>query len=179
VNIFTVIESLQREVSESKPLPWPLQQKSLVDRDRLLRILETTRQNLPEEVKQARWISRERERIAQETTTRADQMVKEAQNRSLQILQEAEQQLRTMTSRDEQVHRARLQAEEILGEARQQADELKQEAEHYAFQIVERLEGELTKVLSAVKHSRQALETNLPAPTPPPQGTGVVQELSQ
>ena len=168
MNIFTVIESLQREVAESKPLPWPLQQKTLVDRDRLLRILQTTQQSLPEEVHQARWISRERDRIAQETTVRSDRMVKDAQARSLQILKEAEQQLRTLTSKDELVNRARQEADRILDDARSEAAELKQEADQYALQIVSRLETELTKVLQAVKHSRRALESSS---TPPPPET--------
>ena len=93
MNIYTVLESLQREVTESKRLPWPLQQKSVVDRERLLKILDKTRDSLPEEVKQARWISRETERIAAESSTKADRLVREAQSKGREILRAAEGEL--------------------------------------------------------------------------------------
>lgn len=168
MNIYSVLESLQREVSDSKPLPWPLQEKSVVDRERLLKILDRTRDSLPEEVKQARWISRETERIASESQTKAERVVREAQTRSREILRAAADEMERLLSKEEIFQRARQEAARILEEARlearrtrEEADryarETRQDAELYALKVLNGMEGDLSRILAIVKRGQASL----------------------
>ncbi len=168
MNIYTVLETLQREVTESKSLPWPLQEKSVVDRERILKILDKTRDALPEEVKQARWVSRETERIAAESSGKADRLVREAQARGREILRTAEDQLERMLSKEEVYARAKEEAAKLLEEARQEARRLRQQAEdyaqttredadRYAMTVLVGMEGELSRILATVKKGQASL----------------------
>jgi hypothetical protein len=168
MNIITVLESLQREVAESKPLPWPLQEKSVIDRERLIRILDRTRESLPEEVKQARWISKETDRIAAESSTRADRVVREAQSKGREILRAAEDEVLRLLSKEEILVRARVEAQRTLEEARQEsrrlreeaaryARETRQDADRYALKVLNGMEGELSRVLTIIKRGQESL----------------------
>ena len=168
MNIYTVLESLQREVTESKPLPWPLQEKSVVDRERLLKILDKTRDSLPEEMKQARWVSRETERIAAESGSKADRVVRDAQNKGREILRAAEDEMERLLSKEEVYARAREEAGRMLEEARQEARRTKEEAaryaretredaDRYAMKVLNGMEGELSRILAVVKKGQSSL----------------------
>jgi vacuolar-type H+-ATPase subunit H len=168
MNIYAVLESLQREVTESKPLPWPLQEKSVVDRERLLKILDKTRDSLPEEVKQARWISRETERIAAESSNKADRVVREAQSKGREILRAAEDEMERLVSKEEVYVRAREEAQKLIEEARQEARrtredadrygrETRQDAERYAMKVLNGMEGELNRILAIIKKGQDSL----------------------
>lgn len=168
MNIYTVLESLQREVTESKSLPWPLQEKSVVDRQRLLKILDKTRDSLPEEVKQARWISRETERIAAESSSKADRVVREAQSKGREILRAAEDEMERLLSKEEVYVRAREEAQKFIEDARQEARrtredadryarETRQDAERYAMKVLNGMEGELNRILAIIKKGQTSL----------------------
>ena len=168
MNIYTVLESLQREVTESKPLPWPLQEKSVVDRERLLKILDKTRDSLPEEMKQARWVSRETERIAAESGSKADRVVRDAQSKGREILRAAEDEMERLLSKEEVYARAREEAGRMLEEARQEARrtreeaaryarETREDADRYAMKVLNGMEGELSRILAVVKKGQSSL----------------------
>ena len=86
MNVFQALDSMEEALNESKPLPWPMQARSVIDKDRLKKLIARTRDSLPEEVHQARWISRETRRIAEETRGKADRVVKEAHSKAQEIL---------------------------------------------------------------------------------------------
>ena len=168
MNIYNVLESLQREVTDSQPLPWPLQEKSVVNRHKLLKILERSRDELPEEVKQARWISRETERIASESSHRADRVVRDAQARSREIMRAAQDEVNRLVEETEVVTRARQEATRLLDEAREEARRLRSDADlyaretrgdadRYALKVLNGMETELGRILSTVKRGQAQL----------------------
>lgn len=159
MNIYGVLESLQREVHESKPLPWPLQEKSVIDRERLLKILERTRDSLPEDVKQARWLTRETERIAAESVSKADRVVRHAQSKSRDILRAAEDEVTRLISQQEVVAKAREEAQRILEEARLQAQRVREEADQYARDTREDADCYALKVLNGMQDQLQQIMT--------------------
>lgn len=179
MNVFTVLDSLQQAVSDSKPLPWPLQSKSVINKDKFMRLIERTRETLPEEVHQARWISRETRRIAQESTSQADRLVRDAHTRAREILRTAQEETERLIQGDEVVVRAREESERLLMEAHSQAEALRREAEEYAdklrssaentaretreeadryaLRVLGGMETELSKILSIVKQGRTTI----------------------
>lgn len=179
MNVFQALDSMEEALNEAKPLPWPLQTRGVVDRDRFKKLIARTRDSLPEEVHQARWISRETRRIAEETRGKADRMVREAETRAKKILTQAELETRQRVQSNEVVVQAQLEAERILEEARVEADrvlgeadaraaeirsraekaaqETREEADRYAIKVLGSMEVELTNILSVVKKGRESL----------------------
>ena len=78
MEIFTLLETLEDILEKSKTLPFT--DKSIVEKEQFLDIIKEIRLKLPDELKQAKWIKEERERIISEAQKDADDIVKEAEN---------------------------------------------------------------------------------------------------
>lgn len=179
MNVFQALDSMEEALDEAKPLPWPMQARSVVDKDRLKKLIARTRDSLPEEVHQARWISRETQRIAEETRGKADRVVREAESRANEILTKAERETYVRVQNNEIVQQARKEAEKILQKAREEADrvlgeadaraasiranaertarETREDADQYAMKILTGMEAELNKILGVVRQGKDSL----------------------
>ena len=79
MELFTLLETLEDLLESSRNLPFS--SKSVVDKEEMLDIIKEIRIKLPDELKQAKWIKEERQRILVEAQKEADGIVKEAENR--------------------------------------------------------------------------------------------------
>src|SRR5256886_4159394 len=104
------------------------------------------RATIPEEIKQARWIVKERQ-----------EMLAEAKRETDRLLGEAREQAVREASQTEIVKLAERQANDIVEDARRQARETRLEMEDWADGILSTLEVNLEKFLSAVKRGRERL----------------------
>ena len=68
----------------------PFTTKGMVDKDEMLEIIKEIRIKLPDELKQAKWVKEERQRILVEAQKEADGIVKEAENRIIAMIDEHE-----------------------------------------------------------------------------------------
>ena len=64
MEIFTLLETLEDILERSKSIPFS--GKGIVDKEELLEIIKEIRLKLPDELKQAKWIKEERQRIIEE-----------------------------------------------------------------------------------------------------------------
>ena len=107
-----------------------------IDREEIYDILDQMRATIPEEIKQARWIVKERQ-----------EMLAEAKRECDRILGEAREQAAREASQTEIVKLAERQAQEIIDDARRQARETRLEMEDWADGILSTLEVNLDKFL--------------------------------
>jgi vacuolar-type H+-ATPase subunit H len=104
------------------------------------------RATIPEEIKQARWIVKERQEMLAEAKREAERVVKEARDQQERLISE------------EEVYRqAERAAEEIIEDARETERQIRLGAEDYADEILSTLEVNLEKFLSAVQRGRDRL----------------------
>ena len=101
---------------------------------------------IPEEIKQARWIVKERQEMLAEAKRECDRLIGEARE---QAVREA--------SQTEIVKLAERQAQDIVEEARRSARETRLEMEDWADGILSTLEVNLDKFLGAVRRGRERL----------------------
>lgn len=150
MEIFTLLETLEDILEKSKTLPFS--DKSLVEKDQFLDIIKEIRLRLPDELKQAKWIKEERERIISEAQKDAEDIVKEAENRIISMIDEHEI---TKKAYDKKT--------EIIADANEMYREITQGTNTYVDGILANIENnmiELGKTLSGVELSIQnALET--------------------
>lgn len=158
------IQQLEELVREAKSMP--LSSSALVNREEVLQLLEEMRTAVPEEIKQARWVVRDREELLAKARAEADQIVARAREQQLQ-----------MASREAVVQRANEEADRILAEAEERARRMRLEAEDYvdaklaqfeiALQQVQEQLGETTRALlrtlERVEVGRQRLRGATPA----------------
>src|SRR5436309_12860714 len=134
MDVLVLIDKLDDLVHNAKPVP--LTDQVRVDKEEIYDILDQMRATIPEEIKQARWIVKERQEMLAEAKREAERLVGEARERAAQ---EASQQ--------EIVKLAERQAAELLAEAKRREREIRLGAEDYADDILSTLEGNLGKFL--------------------------------
>jgi cell division septum initiation protein DivIVA len=144
MDVLVLIDKLDDLVHQAKPLP--LTDQVRVDREEIWEILDQMRATIPEEIKQARWIVKERQ-----------EMLGEAKREAERIVQEAREMAQREASQQEIVRLAERQAQQIIEAAKQREREVRLGAEDYADQILSTLETNLGKFLSAVQRGREQL----------------------
>ena len=93
---------------------FPMTDKVMIDRDEIYDLLDQMRATIPEEIKQARWIVKERQ-----------EMLQEAKEESERILREAREEAQRLASEQEVVKRAQRQAEDIIRDAEAREREIR------------------------------------------------------
>ena len=86
MEIFTLLETLEDLLEKSKQVPFS--EKTIIDKNEFLDIIKEIRLKLPDELKEAKWIKEEREKIIAEAQKDADDIVKEAKNRIIGMIDE-------------------------------------------------------------------------------------------
>src|SRR6476619_4842607 len=144
MDVLVLIDKLDQLVHEAKAVP--LTDQVRIDREEIWEILDQMRATIPEEIKQARWIVKERQEMLAEAKREAERLVAEARE---QAAREASQQ--------EIVKQAERQAAELLAEARRQDRSIRHGAEDYADGILENLHHNLGKIMDALERGRAQL----------------------
>ena len=144
MDVLVLIDKLDDLVHNAKAVP--LTDQVRIDREEIYDILDQMRATIPEEIKQARWIVKERQEMLAEAKREAERLVAEARERAAEL-----------ASQQEVVRQAEQQARSLLGEARRREREVRLGAEDYADQILSTLETNLGKFLSAVQRGREQL----------------------
>lgn len=150
MEIFTFLEALEDILEKGKSIPFT--EKCIVEKNELLDIIKEIRLNLPDELKQAKWIREERERIIAEAQKDAEDIVKEAENRIISMIDE-----------HEITRKAYDKKNEIIAEANEMYREYNKDAINYADGILKNIEENMVKLgetLGNVETSvKSALET--------------------
>lgn len=146
MDVLKIIDEIEEIVENSSRIP--MTGKVLLDSDTVLEYLDRIRTILPEELRQAKWVSKEKER-----------MLKEAQEESERVLEEARQQVKRLANESEVVKQANAQAEAIIAQAKLMAKEMKNGATTYADDVLKQLEGNLEKALAVIKKGRDELKS--------------------
>jgi hypothetical protein len=165
MDVLVLIDELDDLVHKAKPVP--LTDQVRLDKEEIYSILDQMRATIPEEIKQARWIVKERQ-----------EMLAEAKREAGRIVQEARDRQEGLTSQEEITRQAERAAEDAIEEARANEREIRLGAEDYADGILNTLEVNLSKFIAAVRRGREHLVgTEEPGVLAGPTGRGSVSEV--
>jgi F0F1-type ATP synthase membrane subunit b/b' len=159
MDIIERIDELQVLVEEAKSVPFS--SSAVVDRDEILELLAQLKQEVPDEVRQARWMMRDR-----------DEHLARARKEADRILAEAREQRDRLLSRSEIVHAAEREAERILDDGKARAARSRLQAEDYIDQKLAGFEILLNKTLATVARGREQLRGEASASPEEPAPSG-------
>jgi len=151
------IDELQVLIEEAKAVP--LSSSAVVNREELLELLAQLKEEVPDEVRQARWMSKDR-----------DELIERARKEGERIIAEAQESRDRLLSRTEIVHAAQREGERIIDEAKERAAKIRVEAEDYVDQKLAAFEILLNKTLQTVSRGREQLRGSNRAPVSDPHG---------
>lgn len=148
MEIFTFLEALEDILEKGKAVPFT--DKCIVEKNELLDIIKEIRLNMPDELKQAKWIREERERIIAEAQKDAEDIVKEAENRIISMIDE-----------HEITRKAYDKKNEIIAEANEMYREYSKDAVSYADGILSNIEENMMKLGETLSGVEGAIKTAL------------------
>jgi vacuolar-type H+-ATPase subunit H len=131
----------------------PLSASVLISKEEVAELLQDALQRMPDELRQARWLLKEREDFIAEKSREADV-----------LLEEVRVQAERMVQRTEIVRQANHVAQRILDDANEEARRLRHEVEDYADQKLASFEIVLDRTMKTVRAGREKLQVS---PIPP------------
>jgi vacuolar-type H+-ATPase subunit H len=88
MEILSILESLEDLVEKSVSVPFS--GKCMIDKEEILEIIKEIRLKLPDDIKQAKWVKEERQRILLEAQKEANEIIKDAENQISSLIDEHE-----------------------------------------------------------------------------------------
>ena len=133
----------------------PLSSSPRVNRDEIVELLQDALDRLPEEIRQARWMLKERQEFLDKTKREADE-----------ILGAARQQAERMVQRTEVVRAAEARARQVIDAADEETRRLKHETEDFLDQRLGSFEILLGRLQKTVHNGRERLSIGDKVPPP-------------
>jgi hypothetical protein len=129
----------------------PLSASVMVNREEFGEILQDAIDGLPDEIRQARWLLKEREEVLQRADREAERIIDVARVRA-----------ERMVERTEVVREARRTAEDVVDEAGRVAAQMRLEAEDYVDRKLAAFEVVLDRTMQQVVKGRERLSVHAP-----------------
>jgi len=144
MDITARMQQLEDMVREAKSMP--LSASVLVNREELLEVINEMKESLPEEIKQARWVVKDREELLSKARRDAEGIVEKAKADQVRLV-----------SKEEVVQESLAEAERTLAEAREQARQIHLEAEDYVDSKLAQFDAALTRIAEALVGAEEAV----------------------
>lgn len=148
MDVESLLSQMEHLLAEARPVP--LSASVMVNRNDFDELIKELRTELPEELRQSRWVIKER-----------DEVLAQASREAEQVRADAEQERDRLVGEEEVVRAAQREAERIIDDAREQARNLRLEAEDYVDGKLATFEITLQKTLKAVEKGRDRLRGRL------------------
>ncbi len=145
-DVEAILHQLLDVIGNARPMP--LSASVMVNRDELLEMIEHGLQRMPEELRQARWLLRERE-----------EFLAKVQREGADILDAVRARAERMVQRTEVVRAAQHTARRLVEEAEAESRRLRHEAEDYCDHKLAQFEIVLDRTIKTVQAGRQRLHT--------------------
>ncbi|MCR1898155.1 ATPase [Irregularibacter muris] len=144
MQIMYLLDQLEDIIENGATLPFS--NKTLVNVEEVIAIIQDIRINLPDEIKQSQWIKEERKKI-----------LVEAQKEAETIVEETENYIKKMVDENEITKNAYELAEEIIQKAQDNAKEIRLGTKEYADSILLKVQSQLQDILSTIDENRKEL----------------------
>jgi ABC-type transporter lipoprotein component MlaA len=147
MDIMEIIDMMEETINKASTVP--LTGKIMLEREELLDYIQEMRLVYPEQLKEAKWVKDERQRILEEAQDRADAVKKSAEELQEQLIDE-----------HEITRQAYEKADEIRDMSEKDAMEKRQDADAYVEDILADVEHRLDLLIRKVREDREEYMNN-------------------
>ena len=138
------LDQITEMVESAKSMP--LSASVLVNKAEMLGLLDELRATLPEELREAQWVLKDRDEVIDQGRKEAERIIADARTEAARLV-----------SRTEVMQSATKEAERIVEEAKENARQMRLEVEDYVDAKLANFEVVLHKTLGAVERGRDKL----------------------
>jgi len=147
IDILQWVDQLETLVNEGWRVPFT--SNVMINENAVFEIIDQMRIHIPEELKQAK-------RVQQQT----DRLLAQAKEEAERIKGQARRESEEMLSQNEQIFAAQARHDQIIEDARREAEALRQDAQQYAMQVLQDLEGSLDGSLRLVRNGIKRIQSD-------------------
>ncbi len=159
LDLFAELEGIVKNASSL-----PFSQKCTVDRDEILAVISDIKALIPEEINQAVWINKERNKLKNEAKQEASSIVEQANKEADRIKREYSAEVENMKKDSEQAVKAYVESSEPMKKAEAHARDLVEKSETVAHEIrlgaIEYAEDVLSSVEYNLKNMLEEIVEN-------------------
>src|SRR5579884_2979087 len=148
MDILYLVDRIEAILHAGQKLPFS--SKVIIDEHETMDVLDQMRVVVPEEIKTARRLNQDRERITQQAESEAERILTQAQEQAAQMIEG-----------HGVVREAEKRAEDILAAADNQAEDIRAGADQYALDVLRTLEAHMQKTLDQVHRGIVTLEDSI------------------
>lgn len=146
MNIESLVDELDDMIEEAWTLPLS-GGKSVLDVDKVKRILEDIRLKFPKEIRQAKAVVADRNKI-----------IEDSKNEAEKIIRSAEEKAKAIVDKSEILKEAEAKANEVIANAHKKSKEMIKVANEYVDDLMTRADNELSKNLAEIRRARKSLK---------------------
>lgn len=148
MEIISVIDELEREIQGAKKMP--LTTKLLIEEELLYKYVDALRAHIPEDIRQAQWIGKEKERLLKDAKEEAKKIVNSTENKMIEMCDEKEV-----------IKLANQKAKEIVDNANQKAAKIVQGSYEYVDERMSELEKRLDKQIKEIRVGKTEIKSTI------------------
>ena len=146
MDIMEIVDMMEEAIEKASAVP--LTGKVMIDKGELLDYIQEIRLVYPDELKEAKWVKEERQRILSEAENRAEAIQKNAEETQMQLIDEHE------------ITKAAYEQANELVNAQQKSIEIKTDTDQYVDDVLNDVEHRLDLLLRKVREDRGYFNNN-------------------
>lgn len=166
LEIMELLEELESAINNAATRPFS--NKSTIDKEELLNIISDIKVIIPEEIKQAVWINKERQKILNNANQDAELLIEQATKEANQIVERATKEAEEMKKNSEEIIKSYIDSDSIVLEAEEKAKSIVEKAEftareikigsiRYADDVLEGLQYNIQGIMQEIENNRREL----------------------
>lgn len=148
MNIEEILEEIDELVEKSSTVPF-ISHKKMIDSDRLRELISDARMNLPQELKEAKRVEYEAQKILDDAKKEAESIIQKAEDRASKIV-----------SKEAIVEEARKKAVDMIKKAQQTSQNIQKTAIVSITKMLDETEASYNKNLQSIR----AVKAKFPVP---------------
>lgn len=145
LDVAAILKELEEYIQSASRVP--LTGKIIIDGEQVLSCVERIFAALPEELKQARQVLEQSDKLLESVEGQGKRIIQDAREQAMHLLQETE------------IYKeASQRAESLINQAEKASVELRHESVLYSDDVLSQLEANLEKILHTIKKNREDLQ---------------------
>lgn len=160
MNIDEILEDMDEMIDKSASIPFA-SHKKIIDGDRIREFINDLRLNLPSEIKEAKKIEFDCQRILNEAKINAEGTIRKAEERAAQLASKEAVVAEANIKAETVISEARKKATDIIRKAQEQAASLEKSAAVAVAQMLNDAEASHQKSLLDIKRTKEKLQHTL------------------
>lgn len=148
LNVEELVDELYEMVEKAWNLPLS-RGRAVLDGEEVKQILDEIRENLPQEVRQAKAICADR-----------SQIISDAKREAETVIRVAEERAKAMVNQDEIVRQAQKKANELIAQSQAKFREMRKASNDYIDDLMKRTDDALSANLTELRQARQNIKAS-------------------